>query len=182
MSDPGTLDELRRRAEAGETFDFLFFWGHRPARDGSITAACLSQWFASPFEVGGVRYATAEHFMMAGKARLFGDATALRRILDAPTPGEAKTLGRKVAGFDAGAWAAERSRIVVEGNLAKFGQNPRLRAFLAGTAGRVLVEASPADAIWGIGLAASDPAAANPALWPGLNLLGFALMEVRDRL
>ena len=67
----------------------------------------------------------------------------------------------------------------MRGNLAKFQQHPTLSAFLAGTADRVLVEASPSDRIWGIGLAADDPRAVNPEKWRGLNLLGFALMEVR---
>ncbi|MHC3968565.1 NADAR family protein, partial [Pseudomonas aeruginosa] len=120
--------------------------------------------------------------MMAAKARLFDDSRLLERILAARSPGEAKALGREVAGFDEARWNAERVGIVIEGNLGKFGQNASLKKYLLGTADRVLVEASPVDAIWGIGLAASDPLAAEPATWQGLNLLGFALMEVRRRL
>lgn len=85
-------------------------------------------------------------------------------------------------GFDEHRWAEQRFELVVTGNLAKFGQHPDLRAFLLGTGSRVLAEASPRDRIWGTGLAASDERATSPEHWPGLNLLGFALMEVRHRL
>jgi ribA/ribD-fused uncharacterized protein len=102
-----------------------------------------------------------------------------RRILEAATPAEAKKLGAQVRGFDPATWEVERFGVVVAGNRAKFGQHPDLAAFLRGTAPRVLVEASPVDRIWGIGMAADDPHAANPAR--GLNLLGFALMQVRDQ-
>lgn len=161
---------------------FRFFWGHRPQAGGGVGASCLSQWYASPFTVDGKRYATAEHFMMAGKARLFGDNAAAEAILATPEPGRVKALGRRLAGFDEETWQRHRYDIVVAGNLAKFGQHDRLRGFLLATGDDVLVEASPQDAIWGIGVAATDPRAEHPADWPGLNLLGFALMDVRATL
>ncbi|MBW1596343.1 NADAR family protein [Streptomyces sp. JJ38] len=139
-------------------------------------------WWPSPFTVDGVEYATSEHWMMAGKARLFSDGASLAAILAARTPAEAKNLGRRVQGFDETRWAAARFELVVEGNLAKFAQDPALRAYLLGTANRVLVEASPRDRAWGIGLAASDERATDPARWRGHNLLGIALMETRTRL
>ncbi|CUM38137.1 Uncharacterized domain COG3236 / GTP cyclohydrolase II [Streptomyces venezuelae] len=132
--------------------------------------------------VDGVRYATAEHWMMAAKARLFGDADAERAALAARTPAEAKKAGRLVRNFDETVWRRERLGIVVEGSVHKFSSDESLRAYLLGTGTRVLVEASPMDRIWGIGLAADDPGAHDPARWRGLNLLGFALMEARDRL
>jgi ribA/ribD-fused uncharacterized protein len=113
---------------------------------------------------------------------MFGDSATLAKILVARTPAEAKALGRLVQGFDDAAWAAARFELVVEGNIAKFGQDSALREYLLGTAGRVLVEASPRDRIWGIGLSASNDDAADPRRWRGLNLLGFALMEARERL
>jgi ribA/ribD-fused uncharacterized protein len=119
---------------------------------------------------------------LAAKARLAGDAEAAGKILAAPHPGAAKALGRQVRGFDEQRWAQHRFDVVVAGNMAKFGQHPQLRDFLAGTGNRVLVEASPRDRVWGIGLAAGDERAGSPEHWPGLNLLGFALMEVRRRL
>ena len=120
--------------------------------------------------------------MMAEKARLFGDEATLAKVLAAPTPNDAKSLGRRVTGYDDARWAARRFDAVVEGNRAKFAQAGRLRGFLLGTGAAVLVEASPVDAVWGIGLAADDPRAGDPRQWQGLNLLGFALMVVRDRL
>jgi ribA/ribD-fused uncharacterized protein len=120
--------------------------------------------------------------MMAEKARLFGDHAVAARVLAAAKPGEAKALGRQVAGFDSSLWDAARFGIVVAGNQAKFSQHPALRDFLLGTGERVLVEASPVDAVWGIGLAADHPHLEQPARWPGLNLLGFALMQVRYQL
>lgn len=161
---------------------YLYFWGHRPRPDGRIGKSCLSQWWPAPFTVDGRRYATAEHYMMWGKARLFGDERIAEQILATERPDDVKSLGRRIAGFDEDAWAAARYGIVVEGNLAKFGQHPPLAAFLLGTGDQVLVEASPLDPVWGIGLAADDPRAADPARWQGLNLLGQALMEVRARL
>lgn len=120
--------------------------------------------------------------MMAEKARLFKDEESLDRVLVANHPNEAKQLGRKVAGFDKKLWERQRSEIVTTGNFAKFSQNPALKEFLLNTGDRVLVEASPVDRIWGIGLAADHIDAENPYKWKGLNLLGFALMEVRNRL
>ncbi|MBY8883915.1 NADAR family protein [Streptomyces sp. PTM05] len=181
--------EVRDRAELsalvarGVRPKYLMFWGHRPSRDGGVGPGCLSQWWPAPFELDGVRYASAEHhWMMAGKARLFGDERARIRVLAARTPAEAKKLGRDVTGFDEDEWALRRWELVVGGNVAKFGQDPALRAYLLGTRQRVLVEASPLDRVWGIGLAADDERAADPDGWRGLNLLGFALMEARARL
>ena len=178
---PLTRDALCDAVRAGATFKYVHFWGHRPGRDG-VGKGCLSQWWPVSFEVDGETYRSAEHYMMAGKAKLFGDEATRRAILEAETPAEAKKLGRRVTPFDPAVWEAHRFDIVVEGNVAKFGQDAALGDFLRGTAGRVLVEASPPDQIWGIGLGASDDAAHDPCAWRGLNLLGFALMVARDRL
>jgi ribA/ribD-fused uncharacterized protein len=125
-------------------------------------------------------YRTAEHYMMAEKAKLFGDADAYLQILAAPGPKAAKALGRKVRGFSEEVWREHRFEIVTRANRAKFGQHEDLRKFLVQTGSRVLVEASPYDQVWGIGLAREDARAKNPNQWRGLNLLGFALMKVRD--
>ena len=175
-------DVLKQEVRTGARVKYLHFWGHRPLPDGRVGASCLSQWWPSPFTVDGVRYATAEHWMMAGKARLFRDAEAERLALAAEHPAEAKKAGRLVRGFDDAVWARERFRIVVEGSVHKFTAHPELRGFLLGTGERVLVEASPLDRVWGIGLAADDERVRDPSQWRGLNLLGFALMDVRGRL
>jgi len=176
------LAKLISLVERKEKVKFLFFWGHQKSKSGELTAACFSQWWASPFVIDGVGYRTTEHWMMAQKALLFNDLETYQKIIAAKSPAEAKALGRQVRGFDEAAWNARRSEIVVRGNLEKFRQHPDLQAFLLQSQGRVLVEASPVDSIWGIGLAADDERAANPRQWLGLNLLGFALMEVRDLL
>ena len=119
---------------------------------------------------------------MAEKARLFGDEEARQAILRAGHPGEAKKHGRLVRGFDEAVWVAERFGIAVRGNLAKFGQTDELRRYLLSTAPRVLVEASPYDRIWGVGLSPSEERVHRPSDWRGQNLLGFALMAVRRQL
>lgn len=184
VSDPdqSRIDELIARADRGAGPKYLYFWGHSPRKDGRIGASCLSQWWESPFTVDGVRYATAEHWMMAAKARLFGDAEAERAVLAARSPAAAKKAGRLVRDFDETIWRRERYGIVVDGSVHKFAAHDDLRAFLVDTGDRVLVEASPLDRVWGIGLARDAEAAADPARWQGLNLLGFALMEARAEL
>jgi len=179
MTYPTNRPELLRRFNAGESFRFVFFWGHQPKIRQTVDHHCLSQWFAAPFKIDGVTYPTAEHFMMAEKARLFGDTTTLAAILQAKDPGTVKSLGRKVNGFIQREWEQQRFEIVVRGNRAKFAQNPALNDYLQSTADCILVEASPYDPIWGMGIAEHDEAVHNPNRWRGLNLLGFAIMAVR---
>jgi ribA/ribD-fused uncharacterized protein len=182
MTIPLSISELCLRANAGEQFSYLYFWGHRPYPKGLASNSCLSQWYASPFKYDGMRYMTAEHFMMAQKARLFGDTSTLDRILKASSPGAAKSLGREVSGFEQSLWENHRFEYVVRGNLAKFEAHKDIAEFLLNTGNKVLVEASPVDSVWGIGLAPEDEKARDPNKWQGLNLLGFALMVVRERL
>lgn len=182
MEKIDSWDTLTGAVRSGARVRYLHFWGHRPRPDGRIGASCLSQWWPSPFTVDGVEYATAEHWMMASKARLFGDAEAEREAVAATGPAQAKKIGRLVRGFDNAVWERERFAIVVEGSVHKFAAHTDLRTFLLGTGDRVLVEASPLDRVWGIGLAADDERAMDPARWRGPNLLGFALMAARERL
>ncbi len=167
---------------AGKPVEYVFFWGHQQRKDGRVSKSCLSNWYPAVFTADGIQYATTEHYMMAQKAKLFGDTPIYRKILEAETPKDAKSLGRKVSGFDETTWNAHRVEIVVAGNLAKFSQHPALSEFLCSTGENVLVEASPYDRIWGIGMAADAPNVDDPHAWKGLNLLGFALMEVRRQL
>jgi ribA/ribD-fused uncharacterized protein len=167
-------------ANQTEKTEYLCFWGHAPSRDGSITKTCFSQWFDCPFTVEGIEYPTAEHWMMAEKARLFGDEKQLSAILSTPKPAAAKAFGRLVENFDPSVWNGKRSEIVVQGNVHKFSQNTDIQSFLLATGDKIIVEASSRDTIWGIGLGPENPLAQVPEKWRGLNLLGFALMEVRD--
>lgn len=174
--------QLIAEFEQKKKIKYLFFWGHVPNKDGSIGKSCFSQWWLSPFTVENIVYKTAEHWMMAEKARLFNDAKHLEKIIQCQSPAEAKQLGRKVLGFIPEKWDKHKYKIVKQGNLYKFSQDPELKEFLIKTKNRVLVEASPRDRIWGIGMGASNEKSENPLLWRGQNLLGFALMEVRDEL
>lgn len=176
------LKTLIQRCKNGESFDYLYFWGHQLSKSGQITKSCFSQWYPSPFLIDEIHYATAEHWMMASKARLFKDDEALARILETTDPKEAKKLGRKVRNFDEVLWKKEARRLVTEGNAAKFGQNAELKVFLIATGDSVLVEASPYDNVWGISLREDDERAKHPTSWQGQNLLGFVLMDVRDAL
>ncbi|GAA2050580.1 hypothetical protein GCM10009800_43760 [Nocardiopsis rhodophaea] len=76
---------------------------------------CRSQWRAAPFTIEDIESATAEHWMMAEKARLLGDGATADRIVAAASPGEAKQLGRSVCGFDEDQRRAHRFEIVVRG-------------------------------------------------------------------
>lgn len=161
---------------------YLFFWGHQPSNDGVITKTCFSQWWLSSFVVDGITYKTAEHWMMAKKAALFNDDEILEKIIQADSAAEAKKLGREVRNYVDSVWLENRYEIVKQGSFHKFSQNADLSTFLINTKDRILVEASPVDAIWGIGIASDHKDVPYPEKWEGLNLLGFALMEVRDEL
>lgn len=173
------VETLRRAVAGGAVFRYRFFWGHRARKDGQLSDACFSQWWPSRFVASREEYSSAEQFMMAGKARLFEDEDTRRRILAANDPSEVKQLGREVRGFNEAAWARARFDLVTRGNIAKFGQDEALRRYLLDTGDDVLVEASPTDRVWGIGLAREDQRASDPAAWQGLNLLGFALVRAR---
>lgn len=161
---------------------FIFFWGHQPSKDGSITNTCFSQWWKSSFIVNDINYKTAEHWMMAKKAELFKDKEVLNKIINCASPAEAKKLGREVKNYNEEIWLENRFQIVKQGNFEKFNQNNQLKEYLLKTNNRVIVESSPVDDIWGIGMASDHNDINNPEKWRGLNLLGFALMEVRDEL
>jgi ribA/ribD-fused uncharacterized protein len=176
-----TKEDLQIYLNEGNTVKYIFFWGHKKPKDG-ISKTCFSQWYESGFEEGGVFYQTAEHYMMAGKAKLFGDDESFTKVLASSNPREAKKIGRAVQGFDEEVWLKNRFPLVVQANRLKFSQNPELGDFLVKTNNCILVEASPVDKIWGVGLSADDENIQNPYLWKGLNLLGFALMVVRGLL
>ncbi len=142
----------------------------------------FSQWHATPFTLEGLDFATAEQWMMYGKARLFGDEAVAAAILATPDPSVQKRLGQTVAGFEQETWDAWKVDIVHRGSLAKFGQNDGARRQLLATGETMLVEANPRDWIWGVGLSADDPAVHRPDDWKGENLLGRILTDIRLRL
>lgn len=117
--------------------------------------------------------------MMAQKAVLFDDMESFEKIIDCATPAEAKNLGKEISGFDEIIWNDKRVELVKLGNIHKFNQHPEFAKFLLSTGEHIIIEASPADNIWGIGMNVSHGQVENIYCW-GLNLLGFALMEVRD--
>lgn len=156
----------------------IYFWGHQ----GNNPKTCMSQWHDSRFIVDNVEYATAEHWMMAKKAELFGDVRMAKLIASSTDPREVKAMGRKVKNFSADLWDQYKYQIVVEGNIAKFKQNPDLSKYLLSTGNAILVEASPYDVVWGIGLNENDARKVSYKSWKGENLLGFALMDVRSEL
>ncbi|EKZ4974847.1 NADAR family protein [Listeria monocytogenes] len=177
-----TLEKIQHKYRKGEKLKYIFFWGHQPAEDGKTSKSCFSQWWICSFKVDGVEYNCAEQFMMAEKAKLFNDMEMREKILAAKHPKQAKDFGRLIRGFQEDIWLENRFNIVMRANQAKFSQNEELKKFLMQTKNRILVEASPVDKIWGIGMATDNKNVENPLYWKGLNLLGFALMVVRDEL
>jgi ribA/ribD-fused uncharacterized protein len=175
---PLDLDALRARIHDGQSFTYVPFYGHS-AEPGRITNAVYSQFYPAEFNIDGERYRWAEQWMMAAKARLFGDQEALAAILAADGPLDCKRIGRTVRNYDDGRWSAGRFDLVVEGNIAKFSQNAALRDHLLGSGDAILVEAAPRDQVWGIGYGRDNPAVQDPLRWRGRNLLGFALVKVR---
>lgn len=175
------LDWLKDLYNEGEIIDYVFFWGHQPKKDGKMGKSCFSQWWRSDFtNNSGITFSSAEKWMMFKKAELFEDEVTLKKILTLNNPKEIKSLGRRIKGFDQKVWDQRKYAIVLEGSLLKFTQNDVLKDFLVNTSDSVIVEASPYDNIWGIGMKADNENVYNPNCWKGTNFLGFALMEVRD--
>jgi ribA/ribD-fused uncharacterized protein len=152
---------------------YTFFWKKESP---------FSQQHLCNFKVSGVRFNCAEQFMMYQKAALFGDESTMEKILHELVPKEQKSLGRKVGGYIEDIWVSQREEIVYAGNHAKFTQNQNLYKFLMQTSGTTLVEASPTDTIWGIGMSAEDPLALDERNWNGQNLLGKILTKLREDL
>lgn len=171
---------LTDKIEKGDSLKFLHFWGHSKNPGQNVGHFCFSQWYESSFNVNGLHYKTTEHWMMAQKALLFDNKEIFEKIVNCETPKEAKELGRQVTGFDEKIWSQNRFEIVRLGNIHKFNQNRDFGEYLLKTGNRILVEASPVDIIWGIGLTKNSNEIDNVYAWRGLNLLGFALMETRD--
>lgn len=152
---------------------YTFFYQNR---------SLFSNWYPSTFTIGSITFTRGEQFMMYAKALLFDDQLIAAKILATDDPKKQKDLGREVRNYDDAAWAEVREDIMVLGLYQKFAQNPGLKQALLDTGDTMLVEASPTDVIWGIGLAATDPNVENESCWRGQNLLGKVLMRVRSKL
>lgn len=150
---------------------FTFFWN-----------GPFSQWHPSPFTIGDITYNCAEQYMMACKALLFEDLITYTKIMASDSPAEQKRLGREVRNFDTEKWNGVAKCVVKKGNIAKFIQNPELKKVLLETRGTTLVEASPVDKIWGVGLEENDPRIQDRSQWQGTNWLGEVLTEVREEM
>tara|TARA_R110002110_G_scaffold415797_1_gene656211 strand:+ start:33556 stop:34116 length:561 start_codon:yes stop_codon:yes gene_type:complete len=172
------ITSLKTALNDGESLKYVYFWGHS-ANLSYIDHHCLSQWYPCGFTQDNILYPTTEHYLMAKKALLFNDKDAFKLILQSSNPGAVKKIGRAVIGFEQTLWDKNKFDIAVSGNYLKFFQNDDLKNYLINTRNKVLVEASPVDRIWGVGLAQDDPKINDPENWQGDNLLGFALMQVR---
>lgn len=175
-----SVEEVQELYKNDVSLEFLFFSGHQKSYKAAATKSCLSQWYQCTFEMNNIRYTCAEQYMMAEKARLFGDEEALKDILKACHPNQMKLIGKKVRNFDQNIWDKKKISIVKIGNLAKFSQNPKIKKFLIGTHSKILVKTNEYDPIWGIGLSKEDENINNPMKWKGQNLLGFILMDIRE--
>ena len=142
----------------------------------------FSQWYPAKFTINNIMYYNAEQYMMAEKAKLFGDDYIYNQILKTTDPSICKQLGRQIKNFDEDLWKENCEKIVYNGNLAKFSQNIDLKKKLLDTKTAILAEASPYDKIWGVGLSVNNPDFKDPKKWKGTNYLGKALMKVRDTL
>ena len=174
------IEWLIKRFDAGETLKYIFFWGHSNGNNEAVGKFVFSQWYPAGFTVDNIFYKTAEHWMMAQKALLFGDNEVFDKVLETEHPASVKALGRQIKNFNQVKWDENKFEIIKTGSIYKFNQNKSLSAFLMSTGDSVLVEASPTDNIWGIGLSQDTKMIENPHTWRGENLLGFALMEARD--
>ncbi len=171
-----TVEKLKERYDNGERLNFIIFFTHKGNKKGTASRNCLSNFYLSDFVIDGKTFICNEQWMMYNKAILFNDEETAKKILTSTDQKEIKRLGREVKNFDSGVWNDRKVDIVYKGALAKFSQNPVLKEYLLNTGDAILVEGSPTDCIWGIGLRHS----VNPYEWRGQNLLGFTLMEVRS--
>lgn len=170
------LSEFESSTDVAVGPRFVFFW-HEYTENGHF-----SQWYPAPFVVEGIRYFHNEQYMMAKKALLFKDTRTYNKIMAESDPATCKALGKSAANFNQYLWDSCKEEIIYNANYAKFSQNPELKTALLATGDAIIAEASPYDKIWGIGLKATDPDSQNPKKWQGRNLLGKALMRVREEL
>lgn len=154
-----------------EIDNFIFFWG-----------GIYSQWALKDIIINGITFNCCEQFMMYSKAKMFNDIDALNKIMMEKDPYIQKKIGRSVKGFDDSEWHKVSRDVVYRGNYAKFTQHKNLKQMLLETGTKIIVEASPYDKIWGIGMSSTNPHVTDMSKWKGKNWLGEAIMKVREEL
>lgn len=157
--------------------DAVYFW-----RPTERPYGVFSNWAITPFHdpQSDIYFQSTEHYMMYYKAMLMEDPDMAKAIANTPTPKRARELGRKVRNWDEQKWVEHREQVMYDGILLKCRYHPQVAKLLINTNTKVIVEASPFDCIWGIGLRESDLRAKDPKKWKGKNLLGKSLMKVRE--
>lgn len=151
---------------------------HKPEEENGY----LSNWYLSDFEINGVKFSSMEQYMMYSKAIAFHDEEAGEKILSSTSAARIKALGRQVRNYDDHYWNGIRQIVIYEGLLAKFSQNEELKQKLLDTGNACLCECALGDKIWGTGISMKDGNRFDPGKWKGQNLLGYALMMVREKL
>lgn len=151
---------------------------HKPGEENGY----LSNWYLSRFSVNSITFSSMEQYMMYCKAICFHDDSIAAQILATDDVAEIKALGRLVKNYNDNHWSGVRQIAVYEGLCAKFSQNEDLKELLLSTGDAVLAECAVNDRIWGIGLSMHNPDRFDRAKWKGQNLLGYALMMVRQKL
>lgn len=150
---------------------YVFFW-----------SGPFSQWYKTNIVEGDITFNCAEQSMMYHKAKVFNDNEAMEKILETSNPRKHKAIGRTIVGYSDAIWDEKKLEIVANGNYLKFIQNPDLRKMLLDTGDKIIVEASPVDRIWGVGLAEDDPRIVDESKWLGQNLLGICIMYAREQI
>lgn len=159
---------------SGRETDAVFF--HKPEEPHGY----LSNWYPSPFDLDGIRFSSVEQYVMYRKCMLFGDETSAKAVLATNDTAAQQALGRKVSGYIGSVWAGMRQMVAFRGLMAKFSQNGDLKQKLLDTGDAYLVECAGSDKVWACGLRLNDDRRLDAANWSGDNILGFALMEVRE--
>ena len=172
-SCPGIPDKL---VIAGKKVDAVFF--HKPEEP----CGYLSNWYPSPFDLDGIRFSSAEQYIMYRKCMLFGDEPAAKAVLATDDPEKQQAIGRNASGYMEPVWAGARQMAAFRAVMAKFSQNHNLKQKLLDTGDAYLVECAGSDRVWACGIRLADDRRYNAANWTGSNILGFLLMEVRKLL
>ncbi|MBP9739456.1 MAG: NADAR family protein [Chitinophagaceae bacterium] len=164
----------------GNSPKYNYFLSDRCIQNADWDTHCFNECFVAPFTIDGTTYNTLTHWIMAQKAALFYDYTTMEKIIQTKQAAHAKLLACYIKNFDEEVWLAHAYSIVVKGNLHKFKKHYHLQRKLLNTQQNVIVAVTAQDNIWGNGLAYFSKELSNPLKWKGSNLLGYALMDVRD--